>query len=174
MATVAEQLRTGREALGLSVHQVAETTKMRTDHVRALEEGDYDVFIAPVYIRGFVRTYAKLLRLEERAILATLDAELARTERFSEHPSLTGQQKNPLDLVMLQLSRIPWRLVIPAVGALMIIGIAVAIGRNTQQHRAADPLEGIEPGRYQAAPASVGETLPIPAPPAPRRPAGAR
>ena len=52
MATVAEQLRTAREARNLTVEQIADTLKMRTDHVRALEEGDYDVFSAPVYIRG--------------------------------------------------------------------------------------------------------------------------
>jgi cytoskeleton protein RodZ len=174
MATVAEQLRTGREARGLSVHQVAETTKMRTDHVRALEEGHYDAFTAPVYIRGFVRTYAKLLKLEEAVILETLDAELAQTEKFREHPSLTGQQRNPLDLLMLQLSRIPWRVVLPAAGVLVILGISIAIGRNAQQHRAADPLDGIEPGRYETARSTAGETLPLPSPPAPRRPDGAR
>ena len=38
MSTVAEQLRQGREARGLTVEQVAEVTKIRTDHLRALEE----------------------------------------------------------------------------------------------------------------------------------------
>jgi cytoskeleton protein RodZ len=174
MATIAEQLRAGREAHGLSVYQVAETTKMRTDHIRALEAGNYDAFNAPVYIRGFVRTYAKLLKLDETATLATLDAELSQTEKFSEHPSLMGHQKNPLDLLMLQLSRIPWRLVLPAVGVLMVIGVAIAMWKNGQQERAEDPLEGIEPGRYEPARPSVGETLALPQPPAPRRPAGAR
>ena len=36
MPTVAEQLRTAREAQGLTVYQVAEITKIRTDHIRAL------------------------------------------------------------------------------------------------------------------------------------------
>jgi len=177
MATVAEQLRTGREARSLSVFQVAETTKMRTDHVRALEAGNYDVFIAPVYIRGFVRTYAKMLRIGEDAILATLDAELAQTEKFREHPSLIGQQKGPLDLLMLQLSRIPWRLALPAAGVIVVLVMGVAFGRNVQQQRAADPLEGIEPGRYEPDWSRTGETLPVPQPPAPsspRRPAGTR
>ena len=64
MPTVAEQLRAAREAQGLTVYQVADATKIKTDHVRALDEGNFDVFSAPVFIRGFVRTYATLLHLE--------------------------------------------------------------------------------------------------------------
>ena len=60
MSTVAEQLRQAREAKNLTVQQVVEITKIRTDHLRALEEGNFDVFSAPVYIRGFVRSYANL------------------------------------------------------------------------------------------------------------------
>jgi cytoskeletal protein RodZ len=43
MSTVAEQLRQAREAQNLSVYQVAEITKIRTDHIRALDEGNFDV-----------------------------------------------------------------------------------------------------------------------------------
>lgn len=169
MATVAQQLRTGREASGLTVHQVAETTKMRTDHVRALEEGSYDAFIAPVYIRGFVRTYARLLKLDEAAVLRTLDQELAQTEKFREHPSLMGQQTTPLDLLMLQLSRINWRIVLPTVGLLAVVAISIVVARNLQQNRATDPLEGVSPGVYEAAQPSPGDTLPLPGQTAPRR-----
>src|SRR6266571_9185286 len=84
MPTVAEQLRTSREAQGLTVYQIAEITKIRTDHVRALEEGNYEGFAAPVYIRGFVRNYAKLLKLDVPALMLRLDAELGQTERFHE------------------------------------------------------------------------------------------
>ncbi len=61
MSTVAEQLRQAREARNLTEQQIVEITKIRTDHLRALEEGNFDVFSAPVYIRGFVRSYATLL-----------------------------------------------------------------------------------------------------------------
>ena len=64
MATVAQHLRVAREAQKLSITQIAEVTKIRTDHIRALEDGNYDIFAAPVYIRGFVRTYATFLKLD--------------------------------------------------------------------------------------------------------------
>ena len=64
MPTVAEQLRQAREEQKLNIYQVAEITKIKTDHIRALESGSYDSFSAPVYIRGFVRSYAKVLKLD--------------------------------------------------------------------------------------------------------------
>ena len=51
MATVSEQLRLAREQQQLDVYQVAEITKIKTDHIRALESGTYDIFPAQVYIR---------------------------------------------------------------------------------------------------------------------------
>ena len=55
------------------LHQVADHTKIRTDHVRALEEGQFGAFSATVYIRGSVKIYAKLLKLDEAKLLATLE-----------------------------------------------------------------------------------------------------
>src|ERR1700735_668504 len=80
MSTVAEQLHLAREAQSLTVNQVAEVTKIRGDHIRALEEGNFNVFSAPVYIRGFVRTYAGLLKLDVPAIMSALEIELGGTE----------------------------------------------------------------------------------------------
>src|SRR5262245_33465210 len=81
MPTVGEQLRTAREARKLDLNRVGEVTKIRTDHLRALEAGDYDQFAAPVYIRGFVRTYATLLKLDVSKIVADLDQELSRDRK---------------------------------------------------------------------------------------------
>ncbi|MBM3879499.1 MAG: helix-turn-helix domain-containing protein [Verrucomicrobia bacterium] len=167
MVPLGEQLRRAREARGWSIHQVADTTKIRTDHVRALEEGNYDVFVAPVYIRGFVRTLASLLRLDVVEAVKTLEAELAATEKFREPPSLSGPPPGPLDWVTLQLSRVRWRLVLPVlgVGLLLLVGIwGVGAWRERQTR---DPLAGLGPGLYQPAGQRSGETLPLPPLPPP-------
>src|SRR6267154_6527130 len=95
MSTVAEQLRLAREANKFTVEQIAEMTKIRTDHVRALEEGNFSMFSAPVYIRGSVKNYAALLKLDLPPLMASLDAELGRTEKYSEPPPLTEQANTP-------------------------------------------------------------------------------
>src|SRR5580658_3781189 len=120
MPTVAEQLRAAREAKKLTIEQVAETTKIRTDHLRALEEGNYNVFSAPIYIRGSVKNYATTLKLDVPKITAQLDAELKGTENFSEPPPLGEQSKTPVDHVTFLLSKLNWK-----VGgwALFVVGI---------------------------------------------------
>ena len=162
MATVAEQLRAGREAMKLDVYQVAEITKIRTDHIRALEAGDYDPFVAPVYIRGFVRTYGGLLKLDLPRLMADLNAELGRTEKFSEPPSLTNQPKGWIDLLMLYLSRLDWRIVAGVLAVSLLGLLAVAGYRLWYTHQHADPLRKLGSPIYQPRSVSSNEFLPLP------------
>src|SRR5512143_69242 len=140
MPTVAEQLRHAREQQNLSVYQVAEISKIKTEHSRALEAGEYDTFSAPVYIRGFVRTYARALRLEEMRIVADLEAELGNNAKFRDPPPLTNQPKGALDWFMLQLSKLSWRTAV-GIGA-VVIGLFVggSVLRNCNSKAPQDPL----------------------------------
>ena len=168
MASVAEQLRAAREAKNLTENQVAETTKIRGDHIRALEEGNYDVFVAPVYIRGFIRTYATLLKLDVTKLLAELDGELHRTDKFREPLARSGPPRGVIDFAMLQLSKVDWRKAIAVLAVLAVVGI-VALGIWVWlQLRARDPLAKVPPAVYQPAKTNRGDTLPLPAP-APRK-----
>jgi transcriptional regulator with XRE-family HTH domain len=163
MSTVAEQLRQAREAKNLSVQQVAEITKIRGDHIRALEEGDFNVFAAPVYIRGFVRTYSTLLKLDVPQTMSALEAELGQTSKFAEPPPLSGPPRGVLDLLMLQLSRVDWRK-----GLLgLIAGLAVVggvVGYLAWRHYHSTEVKNLKPGVYQPAKGASGDTLPIPQP----------
>src|SRR5450432_4145487 len=139
MPTVAEQLRDAREAKKLTVHQVAEKTKIRTDHVRALEEGNFSVFSAPIYIRGSVKNYATLLKLDVPQIMAALDAELNRTEKFSEPPPLSEPPRNTLvDRLTLLLAKFNWKLGVVGVGIFGIVLIVALIGFIWKQHKKSD------------------------------------
>lgn len=161
MPTVAEQLRTAREARGLTVYQVADATKIKTDHVRALDEGNFDAFSATVFIRGFVRTYATLLHLDVAAVMATLDRELSGNVKFAEPPPLTNERRGALDWLTLQLSRINWRLALPLL-VLGVTALALVFGyRAWRTHQSRDPLQDLGPGVYQP-PQAPGNTLPVP------------
>src|SRR5277367_5939527 len=161
MPTVAEQLRAAREAKKLTVQKVADTTKIRTDHVRALEEGNFSVFSAPIYIRGSVKNYATLLKLDVPKIMAELDAELKGTEKFSEPPSLAEEKsKTPLDQVTLLLAKLNLKAAMVAGTILGVIVIVALVGFIVRHHRRSDPLNGLPPAVYQ--PANSGDTLPLP------------
>jgi cytoskeletal protein RodZ len=161
MPTVAEQLRQAREARGLTIGQLADVTKIRTDHVRALEEGNYGVFSAPVYIRGFARTIASVVKLDPQKLVADVDAELSQIKKFKAAPRLTGESRGVLDYLMLQLSKLNWRIALPAV-LLIVLIIAGVVGlRAWQERQNRDPLRNLGPGIYQPK-RSGGETLPLP------------
>jgi cytoskeletal protein RodZ len=160
MPTVAEQLRAAREAKNLTVQNVADATKIRTDHIRALEEGNFGAFSAPVYIRGSVKNYATLLKLNVPQLMLVLDDELKGTEKFSEPPPLTEETKSPVDHFLFLLSKVNVKVVMAA-GAVLVFVVIFGIAHWAwNQHKNADPLANLQPAVYQ--PANSGDTLPLP------------
>ncbi len=170
MPTVAEQLRAAREAKNLSIHEVAEITKIRGDHIRALEEGNFDIFVAPVYIRGFTRTYATLLKLDVPQLIKALELELGKTEKFAEPPRLSDNKKGALDFVMLQFSKVNLRRGGIVLGVLVVAVIVYFAVWLTRRNSTADPSKGLPPARYQSPARNADNTLPVTPQPAPRRP----
>jgi cytoskeleton protein RodZ len=79
-------LRAGREAAGLTVAAVSQQLKLAPRQIAALEEGDFAKLPGRTFIRGFVRNYARLLRLDSDAVLAALP-EAAASAAY-ENPSL--------------------------------------------------------------------------------------
>jgi cytoskeletal protein RodZ len=160
MSTVAEQLHQAREARRLTVEQVAEITKIRSDHLRALEEGNFNVFSAPVYIRGFVRCYSTLLKLDVPKVMSALEAELGQTQKFAEPPPLSTRPRGIVDFLTLQFSKVDWHK-----GIVWVVGVAVLVvflvGYIIWQHsHTTDPLQGLKPAMYK--PRNSGPTLPLP------------
>ena len=135
---------------------------MRGDHVEALEHGDYSVFPAPVYIRGSVRTYATLLKLDNAPLLAALDQELSGRQNPQDQGSIIPQPRGWVDELMLLLSKVNWRFAIPTIALILLILIGVAAYGSWRERRTRDPLRDLGPGRHQSS-NTTGNTLPIPA-----------
>lgn len=64
MDTPGAQLRQRREAKKLSLKQVSKETKISQRYIEALEENNPDLFPGEVYLKGFLRNYAKFLGLD--------------------------------------------------------------------------------------------------------------
>jgi cytoskeleton protein RodZ len=64
-----------REAMGWSVEQVAEQLKLQVRQVVALEAGDYAALPGPAVVRGFVRAYAKIVRLDAAPLVAMIELD---------------------------------------------------------------------------------------------------
>lgn len=160
MSTVAEQLRSAREAKNLTIEQVSDLTKIRTDRVRALEDAKFEAFSATVYIRGSVKAYAKALKLDEVQLLAALDAELKGTEKFSEPPPLVEQKKTMVDHIALLVAKLNWKVGFAGIGVIVLVIIAGFSVLAWKHHQKSDPLKNLQPAVYQSS--NSGDTLPLP------------
>jgi len=73
LASAGAQLKAQREALGWPVEQVAEQLKLAPRQVVALEEGDVAALPNLAVVRGFVRAYAKVVRLDAAPLVAMIE-----------------------------------------------------------------------------------------------------
>ncbi len=63
-ASVGAALAAARAAKGLAVEDIARLLKLSVSQVNALESGDHSRLPAAVFVRGFTRSYARLVQLE--------------------------------------------------------------------------------------------------------------
>ena len=85
---VGQKLEEARKRKGASLREVSESTKIRGDYLSAIESGNYEINLPEVYLRGFVRLYAKFLGLDQDAIVADLDSDIGKSVNKSSKKSL--------------------------------------------------------------------------------------
>jgi cytoskeleton protein RodZ len=69
---VGAELRGAREALGLTVSEVAHQLKLAPRQVEALEAGRFDALPGGTFVRGMLRNYARLVKLAPEPLLEHL------------------------------------------------------------------------------------------------------
>jgi cytoskeleton protein RodZ len=72
------QLAAARESSGLSVADIAHQLKLSPWQVEALETGDYRRLPGAVFVRGFIRNYARLVKLDPASLPAGTEQQLPR------------------------------------------------------------------------------------------------
>jgi cytoskeleton protein RodZ len=75
MPALGERFRAAREARGLTLSDVAEHIRIRSVYLAAIEDENWSAIGAPVYIRGFLRTYARFLGLEPEEVVAEFNSQ---------------------------------------------------------------------------------------------------
>jgi len=76
MPAVGAQFRAAREARGLSLSEVAEDIHIRAVYLAEIEAENWRAIGAPVYVRGFLRTYARFLGLDPGDAVAEFNRTL--------------------------------------------------------------------------------------------------
>ena len=76
VVTVGQRLRAAREAAGMTLEEVATTTRIPTRHLESLENSDFERLPAPTYTIGFAKNYAQAVGLDRREIADQLRGEV--------------------------------------------------------------------------------------------------
>ena len=117
-----------REAMGWTVEQVADQLKLAVRQVIALEEGDYANLPGPAVVRGFVRAYAKILKLDAAPLVAQIALDsptgdtVASGVRRDHKPTSFSQSRYPSN--GKRKSNMP--MVLGVVAVIGVIGAGVA------------------------------------------------
>lgn len=69
-----QYLSRARESRGMSIVDIARTLKFSERQIEALERDDYHQLPGVTFIRGFIRSYARLLKLDPAPLIAMLEA----------------------------------------------------------------------------------------------------
>jgi len=85
---IGDTLRQARIERGLSLEEIAEKTKIRSRYLEAIEAENFGVLPGRVYVKGFLRNYAKFLEVSPEPLVALYE------ERYPEEQP-AGTQTPP-------------------------------------------------------------------------------
>ncbi|MFM9827870.1 MAG: helix-turn-helix domain-containing protein [Sphingomonas sp.] len=119
-----EQLAEAREAMGLSLAEIAARTRIPLRHLEAIETSNYAAMPSHTYAIGFAKAYARLVGVDE----AMVGRDIRENAIQPPRPTASFDQfdnSNP--------ARLPPRglgIIVAVVAVLLLVGIAVVYGTN--------------------------------------------
>jgi cytoskeletal protein RodZ len=88
VVTVGQRLREAREAKGLSIEDIAASTRIPTRHLSSLETSEWDKLPAATYSVGFAKNYAAAVGLDRAEIAEALRLEMGGTRPVTIYPEV--------------------------------------------------------------------------------------
>jgi hypothetical protein len=136
---IGRALRAARQRRGKSLEEASRDTRVRLDYLDALERERFDALGSEVYVRGFLRSYARYLGLKHDKVIAVYERA-----HGAGHPGPAPVERSPgvtpTEAVVLTEKKRPNWLLASLVG-LIVLAAAAAIGllnRTTSVPRPAD------------------------------------
>ena len=97
MIRVGQRLRDERLRKGMTIEEVARSTRIRAEFISAIERGNYKNLPSGAYVQGFVKNYISFLGLPSRELLAMFRREFDEREYIGVLPeSFTNAENIPI------------------------------------------------------------------------------
>lgn len=94
MQTVGQILKQVREEAFYTLEEVEKATKIRKELLEALEADDYSKLPPATFVQGFIKNYAKFLKIDSQKLLAVFRREFSDRKHT---PYVMDAFSNPLD-----------------------------------------------------------------------------
>lgn len=88
-------LQEARLQAGKSIAETAEALNLLKTYVEALERNDYSRFNSPLFARGYIKSYARYMGLEEAPLLRDCDRICRRDDEAAAKRALTPKSRAP-------------------------------------------------------------------------------
>jgi len=85
---IGQKLEEARNRKGISIREASESTKIRGDYLTSFEAGQFGINLPDVYLRGFIKVYARYLGIDPESAVADLEAELGAFSSRTKKKSL--------------------------------------------------------------------------------------
>ena len=138
VVTVGQRLREAREAKGLSIEDIAASTRIPTRHLTSLENSEWDKLPAATYSIGFAKNYAGAVGLDRNEIGEALRTEMGGSPRTQTIYPEVYEAADPARTM-------PKGLVFGALAllALVVIGLTWMNSRSMTADETAPPTENV-------------------------------
>lgn len=90
---IGSTLRSARESRGISLEAAEDGTKIRRKYLEAIESENFDFLPGRVYVKGFLKNYAKYLGLSPDEVVAAYEERVPNVER-EEDAQASGKITN--------------------------------------------------------------------------------
>ena len=84
MQSIGERLEEARKRKGISLREAAEVTKIRSDFLGYIEQNKMDFSLPEIYKRGFLKNYARYLKLDHDKIMTDYNAQQLSKSRLGK------------------------------------------------------------------------------------------
>lgn len=84
MQSIGERLEEARKRKGISLREAAEATKIRSDFLGFIEQNKMDFDLPEIYKRGFLKNYARYLKLDVDKIMTDYNAQQLSNSRLGK------------------------------------------------------------------------------------------
>jgi len=162
MASPGQRLSQERRKQGLNEREVADKLKITLSKLKALEQDKFDEFPAQIYLKGYLKNYARLLKVSEQEIHESYQAHFAQP--------ITQDDQRPLfeNEPPSSSKRNSYAFVVTAVLAVLVLFLFLQINQSNDTANAFEPAPSqsdpvlVEPEVLQDV--SEGEAISVIAP----------